>query len=279
MPTGERECLDALRNAADALGESPSKAQYEALGTTPAASTILRVIGGWNEAKERAGLETNPSTGARVAPKPDDVSIPDDEDGDDLTQDQRWHYRHAEWNTRRTLARRAGLRSWVNKRKAARGCADCGGDDPACLDCHHPDRDEKEMAVTGMVTHGYSRERLAEAIDDCEILCANCHQKQHGRRPAVVDADDSLTKHERLQKWAYEYRKERGCQRCSEADPDCLQFHHSDPEGKEASVSEMIGRSYTEDEIRSEVAGCLVLCANCHRREHFELPDGETGAE
>lgn len=32
MSTTEQECLDALREAADELGESPTKADYEALG-------------------------------------------------------------------------------------------------------------------------------------------------------------------------------------------------------------------------------------------------------
>jgi hypothetical protein len=45
MRPSEAECLEALQEAADVLGESPTKQQYEELGLTPAASTILRVIG------------------------------------------------------------------------------------------------------------------------------------------------------------------------------------------------------------------------------------------
>jgi hypothetical protein len=43
--TTEHECLRSLREAADILNESPTKAQYEHLKLTPAASTILRVVG------------------------------------------------------------------------------------------------------------------------------------------------------------------------------------------------------------------------------------------
>jgi hypothetical protein len=64
--TTEADCIDALREAAKELGESPTKAAYEDLGLTPASGTIQRVMGGWNEAKAAAGLETNTSTGARV---------------------------------------------------------------------------------------------------------------------------------------------------------------------------------------------------------------------
>lgn len=277
MTTNEDACLAALREAADVLGESPSKAQYEALGMTPSASTILRVVGSWNEAKERAGLATDPSTGSRVAPKPPDVSLPQGMEWETLSQDQRWHYRNAAWNAERTLSRRAALRDWVDDRKEQRGCRDCGESDPACLDCHHPETVDKEMAITDMVTHGYSKARLADAVGECEILCANCHQKRRDRRPEVLDADrGSLTKHERLQRWTWEYRRENGCERCQEDNPVCLQFHHTDPDEKESSVSAMVGRSYTEAAVHAEVASCLVLCANCHRREHDESPDGDT---
>jgi len=46
MQRTETECLDALREAAERLGESPTKAAYEGLGLTPSSSTIIRVVGG-----------------------------------------------------------------------------------------------------------------------------------------------------------------------------------------------------------------------------------------
>lgn len=55
--TLERSCLNALQRAKDELGHSPSKAEYQELNITPSVSTIARVCGGWNAAKEKAGLE------------------------------------------------------------------------------------------------------------------------------------------------------------------------------------------------------------------------------
>jgi len=273
MATSEAECLDALREAREQLGESPTKKQYEDLGLTPAASTILRVVGGWNEAKERAGLETNASRGSRVAPKPDDVEIPDDETWNDLSQDQRWHYRNVEWNTERTLRRRARLRAWLNERKSDRGCADCGVTDPACLDFHHANPDEKEMDVTRLVTYGYGKDRLRDEIDSCDVLCANCHRTRHHGRPAVrQDENRPQTKRERLQLWACEYQRERGCARCSERDPVRLQFHHPDPSAKSGSVGQLISNGADAERVRAEAERCVVLCVNCHRKEHFEPP-------
>ncbi|MDS0260174.1 hypothetical protein NDI56_12290 [Haloarcula sp. S1CR25-12] len=101
--TSEDDCVRALCEATDRFGESPTKADYEDFGLTPASGTIQRVMGGWNEAKAAAGLGTNASTGSRVEPKPDDVELPDGLEWTELSQGQRWHYRNREWNTGRSL--------------------------------------------------------------------------------------------------------------------------------------------------------------------------------
>ncbi|MFC7070128.1 homing endonuclease associated repeat-containing protein [Halobaculum lipolyticum] len=185
------DCLDALRTAADRLGESPSKGQYEDLDLTPSASTILRHCGGWNAAKEEAGLHTNTSTGSRTLPKPEDVELPEGLVWEELSQDQRWHYRNREWNTERTLRRRARLRSWVNDQKAESGCARCGESDAACLDLHHTEPDEKDRSVTRMITDGYGQERLEAELRKCIVLCANCHRKEHFTDPLRRFQDDT----------------------------------------------------------------------------------------
>ena len=119
--TTEEDCLDALREAASELGESPTKAQYEELGLTPSASTILRVVGGWNAAKEKADLEISHSRGSRMDPQPDDVELPEGVEWEELSQDQRWHYRNTDRNTQRSLDRRRELREWVNELQRERG--------------------------------------------------------------------------------------------------------------------------------------------------------------
>jgi hypothetical protein len=121
VTTSEEECVEAIEEAAERLGESPTKAQYEELGLTPSASTILRVVGGWNEAKTRAGLEVTPGRGSRVAPQPDHVDLPEETDWSALSQDQRWHYRNPDWNTERTLERRRRTRRWLAGEKRRRG--------------------------------------------------------------------------------------------------------------------------------------------------------------
>jgi len=261
----EKDCLDALRAAARELGKSPTKAQYEDLGLKPAASTILRVCGGWNEAKERAGLETNPSTGSRVAPKPDDVSLPEGTAWADLSQDQRWHYRNVEHNTERTLARRQRLRAWVNERKRERGCVSCGVSDPRSLDFHHTD--QKRRSVGELVTYGHGRESLRAEIENCEVRCANCHRKEHSGGRRSTD----------LREWVHERKRREGCVRCGWSDPRCLVFHHSGE--KRATVAEMVAAGKLREDVVEEMGRCVVLCANCHRKQHVDRPKADSGTE
>lgn len=269
MRTSEHECLSALREAADRLGKSPTKSEYEDLGLQPASGTIQRVVGGWNEAKERAGLETYPSHGTRVGPQPDDVSLPDGMTWEELTVDQRWHYRNVEWNTRRTLDRRARLRTWLNDYKSTTGCQHCGVDDAAVLDFHHDDPEEKRMAIGTMVTYGFGRETIREELENCTVLCANCHRKEHLSRSGDTDASGTFTD-ERA--WLDRYKQRAGgCSNCHEDDPRCIDFHHTHG-AKRDTVSRLVADGKPKTAVRREIEKCELLCANCHRKEHFEPP-------
>lgn len=284
MTTTEDDCIEALRAAASILGESPTKAQYEDLDILPSAATILRVVGGWNEAKRRAGLETNPSRGTRTLPKPADVSLPDGTQWEDLTQDQRWHYKNVEWNTQRSRERRARHRAWLSERKVERGgCQDCEEDDPRCLDFHHELRAEKTMAVNDMVRFGYAKTRIRDELDRCVVVCANCHAKTHDSTPQTATAPDptaqsepsqgdTLNSRSALRAWSRAVRAESGCRECGTIDPRCLLFHHRDPSEKTDSVGALISDGRPFEEIRSEAAKCDVLCANCHRKLHDSGP-------
>jgi hypothetical protein len=184
------ECLDALREAARQLGASPSKAQYEALGLTPASATIVRVCGGWNDAKEQAGLEAFEQSpgGGQVAPKPDWVDLPEDETWEEFSPHQRWYRKNRERQEGKKRRRRAGLRRWVYELKLDEcACARCGEDRPGCLDFHHPDRTAKTDSVSNMVVRAFSKEAIREEIEACEVLCANCHRLEHFSPPSEPD--------------------------------------------------------------------------------------------
>ena len=63
-----------------------------------------------------------------------------------------------------------------------------------------------------------------------------------------------------------EYRLEHPCIVCGEDEPACLDFHHEDPEVKEFNIGGRLTTSWTT--MAAELAKCVVLCANCHRKFH-----------
>lgn len=59
------------------------------------------------------------------------------------------------------------------------GCQLCGESDPACLDLHHREVDEKYKRGTRAYDGQWSLDRLISELDKCIVLCANCHRKIH----------------------------------------------------------------------------------------------------
>lgn len=189
MTITEEDCLEALHEARQRLGETPSRAQYEGLDLTPSATTIMRLFGSWNEAKERAGLEllTRGDRATRnndgVRPKPDGVDLPDGKNWYELTPRQRWYYRNRSLEIERANARIDEIKRWFHEFKRDEvDCVDCGEGHPACIEFHHPN-DDKTASVARMVTNGHGRDRIREEIAKCVPLCANCHAKRHHERP------------------------------------------------------------------------------------------------
>ena len=62
---------------------------------------------------------------------------------------------------------------------------------------------------------------------------------------------------------------ERGCEICNLVDsyPEVFDFHHVRGEKKE-SVAKMI--QYSFKQILAEIAKCICVCSNCHRRLHAD---------
>ena len=90
------------------------------------------------------------------------------------------HYRNNKRkNVRRTSKRRETLREWVNTYKKERSCACCSESFYRCLEFHHLNPDEKDLAVADAINNGWSIKRIQKEIDKCILVCANCHVKIH----------------------------------------------------------------------------------------------------
>lgn len=296
MAISEYECIEALQRAADQLGKSPTKPEYEELDIRPSSSSIKRIIGSWNLAKKRAGLETySRSTGGGqpIQPKPDWIELPRGYDWEELTPQQRWYYKNREHRIAVKNRRLKTLKGWFADLKANRyECNECSESHPSCLVFHHVM--EKSLEISFMVNQGFSKDRILEEIDKCVPLCANCHHKEHidevpggwdlgishqefSEKPVklmeVFPSKDELSKYQYrscLRTWVHYYKGSVGCERCTEYEPACLEFHHPNPNEKTRRVAILVCFNPSKVELLNEIDKCEIICRNCHRKEHLD---------
>lgn len=288
MRTSESECIESLREAAERLEQSPTKAEYDELHLSPSSTTIKRVFGSWNDAKEAAGLEPfdqGENGGTEIQPKPEWVETPDNTAWETLTAQQRWYYKNRRHRIAIKEQRRRGLHRWLYELKRDElACTQCREARPPALDFHHPD--SKEQSISEMVNDGHSKATIREEIERCRVLCANCHRREHDQGPApeslpsrtdIEETLETVSGHDAREKrrtWVLAYKHEQpGCRQCHVTDPVCLEFHHS--EQKTESIGRMITHGHQLSDIQAEMQHCELLCANCHRETHFEPPSSE----
>lgn len=83
---------------------------------------------------------------------------------------------------KRVHRRRQELLEWFSNLKKTWKCSRCSEDHPAALQLHHRDPSEKEGGINLLIRRrGWSIEKILEEIKKCEVLCANCHFKEHWR--------------------------------------------------------------------------------------------------
>jgi len=62
--------------------------------------------------------------------------------------------------------------------KSTLSCLECGTNHPATLDFHHIDPEMKNKGVHQLV-RAKSYRRALEEVEQCVVLCANCHRVYH----------------------------------------------------------------------------------------------------
>ena len=61
---------------------------------------------------------------------------------------------------------------------------------------------------------------------------------------------------------------DKSCVKCGESANECLDFHHTDETTKVDTIANMKKHSGLKT-IQEEIKKCIILCANCHRKEHY----------
>ena len=59
-------------------------------------------------------------------------------------------------------------------------CSECGFEGhPVSFDCHHRDPSTKSFGLSEARRGSYSKKRILDELEKCELLCANCHRLEH----------------------------------------------------------------------------------------------------
>lgn len=86
--------------------------------------------------------------------------------------------KYREDHLKRSVDRQTKITFDLHCLKGSIGCYKCGEDDPRALDFHHKDPTEKVDQVP-VIWHNRGKEAALEEAAKCEVLCANCHRKEH----------------------------------------------------------------------------------------------------
>lgn len=85
------------------------------------------------------------------------------------------------------MTRRTGeIYRWFARWRETLSCQNCGEDHPSTIEFHHRDPKEKLGTVPSMVWDAKDWsdvERVRDEIKKCDVLCSNCHKKEHYKYP------------------------------------------------------------------------------------------------
>ncbi len=151
-------------------------------------------------------------------------------------------------------------------------CEMCGETHAACLSFHHVDPGTKSFCVGERAGHAEITAEMAK----CKVLCANCHAKEHfhtsydnplsGLHAGLSQKCRHILK---IKQWYHDFKRTLTCSVCPENHPQCLHFHHIDPSDKVLKIAAAVARGWSVPRLLAEMAKCVVLCGNCHAKEHW----------
>lgn len=96
-------------------------------------------------------------------------------------------------------------------------------------------------------------------------------RKHHYENNTDAEKARTSANKQKVKKLVDDYKSTLSCQLCGENHPAVLQFHHVNPEEKDFDVSAATHSGVGFEKIKAEIDKCVVLCANCHFKEHYSL--------
>ena len=101
---------------------------------------------------------------------------------------------------------------------------------------------------------------------DCKE-CRAEYRKQWRKQNHKLYLAQAKRRQDRQTDWLHSMKKL--CVVCGESEPVAIDFHHINPNEKDFTIGKNRGRS--KEWLSEEIAKCVCLCANCHRKVHARL--------
>ena len=115
--------------------------------------------------------------------------------------------------------------------------------------------------------------------DGRQTFCKECNRKSgqnyYGKNKEQFAARNKKARQE-LRDWFSDLKSSMQCTKCAEDHPGCLEFHHPDDD-KDDHVSRMVSNMCSKERIFTEIEKCICLCANCHRKLHWNTRESANG--
>ena len=97
----------------------------------------------------------------------------------------RHHYKsNKEYYSTRNKTHREEMKKWMADIKSDLQCIKCREATLMCLDFHHRDPGLKDCSIYQAIRR-WGKKRIIEEISKCDVLCANCHRKEHAKMALV----------------------------------------------------------------------------------------------
>ena len=122
---------------------------------------------------------------------------------------------------------------------------------------------------------GFYKHRLGK--NGYRAECKVCSRSFKSQTPQKV-LDRMIATRNRNRQFIWNYYSQNPCVDCGENDPIVLELDHVRGE-KKAGVSQLVHNTRSLAVIKTEIAKCDVVCANCHRRRTAKTQEWYTGMD